>query len=126
MTPFFVSHVDLRVDDRATATRFYDAFLPSLGLGDKYEGDEWTSYSRHDGSLQWFAFTEDAHDPPSSARIAFAAETHAEVDAASEAARKAGALNYEPPHIAFARCYSSFFEDPSGNKLEICCAAFDE
>jgi catechol 2,3-dioxygenase-like lactoylglutathione lyase family enzyme len=122
-SPWMYNHVDVRVRDVTEAIAFYDAWLPLLGIAREHNG-EWTSYERNDGMLQWFAFTEDARVSPSLNRISFAAETHDDVDRVAAAAKAAGAVNYEAPSIAFAKSYSAYFEDPSGNRLEICCAAF--
>ena len=63
------------------------------------------SYSRRDGTEQWFAFTHDQRGKPGDNRIAFAVSAREVVD-------EVAALLYY---------YAVFFEDPDGNKLEVCC-----
>jgi catechol 2,3-dioxygenase-like lactoylglutathione lyase family enzyme len=57
-------------------------------------------------------------------RIAFWAESRAEVDRLTEIVRQADGLKLEGPEVwreYSPGYYAVFFEDPSGNKLEICC-----
>ena len=53
-------------------------------------------------------------------RIAFWAETEADVDRIARVAARAGARNIEGPMDYAARYYAAFFEDPCGNRLEVC------
>lgn len=122
--PFIYSHVDIRVRDRARAIAFYDDLLAVLGLrrGETEPEHEWISYSRHDGTEQWFAFTEDRAMRPGDCRIAFAAAEREVVDLVAGAARALEAPNIEGPEEAYGPdYYAVFFEDPDGNKLEVCC-----
>ena len=73
---------------------------------------------------EFFGFTEDANHRPNDTRIAFWAETHEQVDRLAQVVRDAGGRNLEGPQIwseYSAGYYAFFFEDPDGNKLEICC-----
>ena len=57
-------------------------------------------------------------------RIAFWAESRAAVDKVAEVVRKAGGKNMEGPELCVEYSpgyYAVFFEDPDGNKLEVCC-----
>src|SRR5581483_8596621 len=91
------------------------------------------------GSLQWahglfyaaggdkpeafFCFTQDRRHRPNKTRIAFWAENRAEVDRLARLARRLGAKNFEEPELCrgySAGYYACFFDDPDGNKLEIC------
>jgi catechol 2,3-dioxygenase-like lactoylglutathione lyase family enzyme len=122
--PFIYSHTDIRVRDRARAIRFYDDLLAVLGLqrGETSPEHEWVSYSRHDGTEQWFAFTEDRAMRPGDCRIAFAASAREVVDQIADVARALEAPNIEGPEEAYGPdYYAVFFEDPDGNKLEVCC-----
>lgn len=122
--PFIYSHVDIRVRDRARAIAFYDDLLGVLGLqrGETKPEHEWVSYSRHDGTEQWFAFTEDKTARPGDNRVAFAAPTREVVDIAARVARALEAKHVEGPEEAYGPdYYAVFFEDPDGNKLEVCC-----
>ncbi|HEX7861141.1 MAG TPA: VOC family protein [Verrucomicrobiae bacterium] len=64
--------------------------------------------------------TESPAHVPNESRIAFWAESKAEVDRLGEILRRAGARNIEGPIDYEAGYYAVFFEDPSGNRLEIC------
>lgn len=122
--PFIYSHIDVRVRERARAIAFYDDVLAVLGLrrGDTKPEHEWVSYSRHDGSEQWFAFTEDQAMRPGDQRIAFAASSREVVDRVADVARALQAPRIEGPEEAYGPdYYAVFFEDPDGNKLEVCC-----
>src|SRR5207253_10819099 len=61
---------------------------------------------------------------PNGTRIAFWADTRQEVDRLAKLVCKAGGKAPEGPEICRrypAGYYAFFFEDPEGNKLEICC-----
>jgi catechol 2,3-dioxygenase-like lactoylglutathione lyase family enzyme len=124
-----LSHIDLRVRDRERATVFYDALFAPLGMRGS-AGAEFTSYSLRpdapDSEQEWFGFTQDAAMVAGSSRISFAAESRELVDAVAEAARAAGAGQIEGPALETdygPTYYAVFFEDPDGNKLEVCCLA---
>ncbi len=94
-----LDHIDLRVKDMEVARKFYGKFLPQLG------------------------FVRERHEP-SPTRIAFWADTRGEVDRIAKLVRDAGGKNLEGPEICRSYSpgyYAFFFEDPDGNKLEICC-----
>ncbi|BDE08040.1 glyoxalase [Vulcanimicrobium alpinum] len=121
-----LSHVDLRVRDRAAAAEFYDAFLNLLGAV-KSVGEEFTSYSipdtetgADDPDADWFGFCEDPAMTPGSGRVCFRAPTRGTIDAIATILPAIGARNIEMPHEAYgAGYYACFFEDPDGNKLEL-------
>jgi catechol 2,3-dioxygenase-like lactoylglutathione lyase family enzyme len=121
-----LSHVDLRVRNRAVAVAFYDTVLGALGHG-RVESGDWITYdpwSENDrpGGTTWFGFTVDPDMRPNGTRIAFFAASSEDVDRAAQAAADAGARNMEGPEYAYGpRYYAVFFEDPDGNKLEVCC-----
>lgn len=118
-------HVDLRVRDMKAAKRFYARILPALGFpADKTEGVWGTYDTGADGPTEFFGFIEDRNHQPNETRIAFWAENREEVDRISEVVRRAGGRNLEGPQIWLEYSpgyYALFFEDPSGNKLEVCC-----
>jgi glyoxylase I family protein len=131
-----LDHIDLRVKDMDVAARFYAKFLPQLGfVREKYEpappesqGEDFhTFYSAGgDRPSEFFGFTEDKKHRPNGTRIAFWAETREKVDEIAKLVREAGGKNLEGPEIYAdysAGYYAFFFEDPDGNKLEICCRA---
>jgi catechol 2,3-dioxygenase-like lactoylglutathione lyase family enzyme len=127
-------HIDLRVTDMEKAANFYKKFLPQLGfVREKYEpspspmaGEDFcTFYSAGgDKASEFFGFTLDKNHRPNGTRIAFWAETHAEVDDIAKLVKEARGKNLEGPEICADYSpgyYGFFFEDPDGNKLEICC-----
>ncbi len=117
-------HIDLRVADMAAAQKFYRQLLPALGFTVECGDDEWRSYqSPGDQPEAFFGFTADPNSAPNENRIAFWAESRAEVDRLAEVVRQAGGRNLEGPELCrdySPGYYAVFFEDPSGNKLEIC------
>lgn len=117
--------MDLRVRDMETALRFYGAVLPAVGFTKKSGDDEWMSYTAEgEGKPEFFGFTADADHKPNGTRISFWADTHEEVDRVAEVVKKAGGKVLEGPetcHEYTPNYYAFFFEDPDGNKLEICC-----
>ncbi len=128
-------HIDLRVKNMETAKRFYGKFLPQLGfVHEKHEpspdqeglGEDFhTFYSAGgDKPSEFFGFTQDKSHQPNGTRIAFWADTRDEVDRIAKIVRDAGGKNLEGPEICVDYSpgyYAFFFEDPEGNKLEICC-----
>ena len=120
-------HIDLRVKDMEVARKFYGKFLPELGFVHESPGDD-LSYvlCRGRQSRRWnsSAFTEDKNHRPNGTRIAFWADTREEVDRIAKLVRDAGGKNLEGPEVCEGYSpgyYAFFFEDPDGNKLEICC-----
>jgi catechol 2,3-dioxygenase-like lactoylglutathione lyase family enzyme len=120
-----LDHIDLRVHSRAIAQKFYEQILPELGFTlEKSDAEFGTFYAQGEGApMEFFGFTEDPNHRANGTRIAFWAEKRAEVDRLAEIVKKAGGLNLEGPELCVEYTpgyYSFFFEDPSGNKLEIC------
>lgn len=122
----YLDHVDLRVKDFGTAMKFYGKILPALGFTRDRSDDTWGTFYAvgRDKTSAFFGFTEDPNHKPNGTRIAFWAETRAEVDQIAEVVRKAGGRKLEGPEVCPGYSpgyYAFFFEDPDGNKLEICC-----
>jgi catechol 2,3-dioxygenase-like lactoylglutathione lyase family enzyme len=122
----WLDHVDLRVKDLAAARKFYGQLLPALGFTCDRSDETWgTFYSAGGDKLsEFFGFTEDRQHQPNGTRIAFWADTRAEVDRLVKIVRDAGGKNLEGPEVCEEYSpgyYALFFEDPDGNKLEICC-----
>ena len=126
-------HIDLRVRNLEMAAKFYAEFLPQLGfVREKHEPapegssgeDCHTFYSAGDKPSEFFGLTEDKNHRPNANRIAFWADTREKVDEIAKLVREAGGKNLEGPEICAEYSpgyYGFFFEDPDGNKLEICC-----
>lgn len=130
-------HIDLRVRDMEVARNFYRKFLPQLGFNHERPepapanaaseaGDFHTFYSAGGGNKpsEFFGFTQDKDHRPNGTRIAFWADTREEVDSLAKLVREAGGKALEGPEVCADYSpgyYAFFFEDPDGNKLEICC-----
>jgi catechol 2,3-dioxygenase-like lactoylglutathione lyase family enzyme len=131
-----LDHIDLRVKSMDAGIKFYARFLPQLGfVHEKHEPPpagtalptNHTFYSAGgDKASEFFGLTEDKNHRPNETRIAFWADTREEVDEIAKLVRDAGGKNLEGPEICTEYSpgyYAFFFEDPDGNKLEICCRA---
>lgn len=113
-------HVDLRVADLATAGPFYRALLPALGFTLRVEIEGWLQFEAEgEGATEFFGVTEDPAHVPNQTRIAFWAESTARVDDLASRLRALGAGMIEGPGFEAADYYAVYFEDPSGNRLEI-------
>ncbi len=114
-------HIDLRVPRLADAAFFYEALLPALGLVRRVHVEGWFQFeAEEEGVTEFFGVTESAGHVANENRIAFWAESNDEVDRLAEIARKAGALRMEGPMDYELGYYAVFFEDPCGNRLEVC------
>ena len=123
MKPLY-SHVDLRVRDRERAVAFYDPLMQAFGftLAPRKAGDEWPTWRRPGGhKAEFFGFEVDAKHVPNESRIAFFCVSKEEVDHVAAVAAKAGAVDVDGPLEYSPTYYACFFDDPDGNKLEICC-----
>src|SRR5205085_10698738 len=129
-------HIDFRVKNIEAATKFYAKFLTQLGfVREKHEpapkgmvGDDfYTFYSAGgDKPSEFFGIVQDKDHRPNGTRIAIWADTREKVDQIAQLVRHAGGKNLEGPEVCAEYSpgyYAFFFEDPDGNKLEICCRA---
>ena len=125
MSKRLFDHIDLRVKNRAAAQEFYEQVLPAIGFRIDKSGEEWGLFEADGGkAVDFFGFTEEANHRPNGNRIAFWAESRDAVDKVAEVVRKAGGKNLEGPELCVGYSpgyYAVFFEDPDGNKLEVCC-----
>ena len=120
-------HIDLRVRNIAVARPLYDELMPALGLVEITVAAESVSYYEPvhavGSSRRFFELNEDPEHEANATRIAFRAESAAEVDSLAAIARAAGARIIEGPEILDYSTddtyYAVFFEDASGNRLEI-------
>ena len=120
-------HVDLRVRSLAEARPFYETLLPALGFTHDAHVDEWLQYEAEgtDGAPEFFGVTESPGHIANECRIAFGTGSIPDVDRLAAIAATAGARNVEGPAHEIPQpgetiYYAVFFEDPSGNRLEIC------
>ena len=118
-----LDHIDLRVPSLSVGRPFYAMLLPALGFTKDVSNEVWFQFEAEDGSRrgEFFGITESLQHVPNETRIAFWAESTAEVDRLAEVVRRAGGRNIEGPgYDEGPGYYAVFFEDPCGNRLEIC------
>lgn len=107
-----VGHIDLRVSDLAAAEQFYDTLLPQLGYTERYHSETWKVWAA--AKDQYFAVTQSDEHVANENRIAFVVGSREEVDGvAALVGVAAKEMPYGPGY------YAVFFEDPSGNRLEV-------
>ena len=118
-------HIDLRVSDLARARRFYDPLMTALGFA-RFDTDG-RNINYHlpspDRAKPFFGLMEERGHRGNASRIAFRAASREDVDRLANIAKDAGARAFEAPENYEADApwyYATFFEDPDGNKLEIC------
>ena len=118
----YFDHIDLRVHSLAESRPFYDQLLPALGFTKDAKIESWVQYEAPgtDGAPEFFGLTESRRHVANECRFAFWADNPAEVDRLAAIAIRAGARNVEGPLYEEPGYYAIFFEDPSGNRLEIC------
>ena len=116
-----ISHVDLRVRDRARSEAFYNPIMTLLGATIS-RGETFTTWEVDSGGDgDWLGITEDATLAANPNRVALLAPSRAVVDAIFAKLGALGARNIEAPDEAYGpRYYACFFDDPDGNRLEVC------
>ena len=107
------------------ARQFYKKFLPQLGFVREKPGRYFHTFYSAGGNKpsEFFGLSPDKNHRPNRTRIAFWADSRAEVDRVAELVREAGGRKLEGPELCrnySPGYYAFFFEDPDGNKLEIC------
>ena len=115
-------HVDLRVQNLAEVRPFYESLLPAIGFTQEASVPGWLTYEAEgsDGTTEFFGVTESPSHVANECRVSFWVDSREEVDQLAPIVRKAGARNIEGPLFEDVGYYAVFFEDPSGNRLEIC------
>ena len=119
-------HIDLRVRDLTEAESFYAKILPALGFPTRILEKDCVSYdaiSDHP-KPECINLTEDRDHVPNQMRIAFWRDTREDVDSFAAVLKAAGARNIEGPELCIEYSpgyYAVFFEDPCGNRFEVCC-----
>jgi catechol 2,3-dioxygenase-like lactoylglutathione lyase family enzyme len=119
-------HIDLRVRSLAEARPFYARVLPVLGFPTFCETPLGIAYDaiREHPKPEFIGLIEDPEHRPNATRIAFWAESKEEVERIAKIVVAAGAQNVEGPMFCpeySPTYYGMFFDDPSGNRLEVCC-----
>ena len=124
MSTRLFDHIDLRVKNREAAQRFYAEVLPAIGFRVDKSGKRWGLFEAEGNiAVDFFGFTEEADHQPNGNRIAFWAPSREAVNKAADVVRQAGGKNIEGPELCVDYSpgyYAVFFEDPDGNKLEVC------
>jgi catechol 2,3-dioxygenase-like lactoylglutathione lyase family enzyme len=119
--PRIFDHVDLRVRDLAAAGPFYRQLLPLLGFTVRVDIPGWLQFEAPGpGADEFFGVTEDRNHRPNRSRIAFWASSPARLDGLAATLPGIGAANIEGPGFESKTYYAVYFDDPSGNPLEIC------
>lgn len=119
--PRHFDHIDLRVPRLAEVVTFYELLLPALGFTQRKNVEGWLEFEAEGNqATEFFGITESAAHVVNENRIAFWAETEADVDRVAGVAASAGANNIEGPMDYAPGYYAAFFEDPCGNRLEVC------
>jgi predicted enzyme related to lactoylglutathione lyase len=115
-------HIDLRVRSLPEVHRFYESLLPALGFVQQVQNEEWLQYEARspEGVAEFFGITESPTHLANECRIAFWVDTAADVDRLATIVAEAGGQKIEGPAFEEPDYYAVFFEDPSGNRLEIC------
>ena len=116
-------HIDLRVRSLAEVRSFYETLLPALGFTRDVRIEGWLQFesAETDSTPEFFGVTESSQHVANECRIAFWADSTREVDRLAEIVVRAGARNVEGPgYHEGPGYYAIFFEDPCGNRLEIC------
>ena len=119
-------HIDLRVTNLEAADALYSVLLPAIGFPTRKVGADFIAYdsSRGQSTPEFVSLIEDPDHVPNKTRIAFWCDTREEVDQVAAVLPRAEALNVEGPMFNPEYCpgyYAVFFEDPCGNRLEVCC-----
>lgn len=119
-----LDHIDLRVRDLALAAPFYRQLLPLLGFTVRVDVPGWLQFEAPgQEATEFFGVTEDPGHVANGTRIAFWAGSKERVDEFARLVRGLGAKKIEGPSMEGPVHYAVFFEDPSGNALEICYRA---
>ena len=114
-------HIDLRVPRLAEAASFYELLLPAVGFVRRVAVEGWLQFEAdEEGVTEFFGVTESPQFSPNENRIAFWAGSDAEVDSLARIITQAGARHIEGPMDYEAGYYAIFFEDPFGNRFEVC------
>lgn len=113
-------HIDLRVNRMDTCAPFYRALLPLLGFTVRVEIEGWLQFeAAGSGATEFFGVIEDRDHRPNRSRVAFWAESTMRVDEITQELKRIGALNLDGPEFVDPSYYAVYFDDPSGNALEV-------
>ena len=119
-------HLDLRVRDLREAEPFYRVVLPPLGFPVRGTAPHCIYFEakRDHPKPEFIALIEDKKHIANGTRIAFWCDTKTGVDRFATLLAASGAKNIEGPEFCpeyTPTYYAVYFEDPCGNKFELCC-----
>lgn len=113
----------------AEALPFYEKFLPAAGFTRQSGEDDWRTFSAAASDPVEFVWLVEARShQPSENRVALRAASRAEVDRLAQVVADAGGRVLEGPELCVdysPHYYAFFFQDPCGNRWEICCRRAD-
>lgn len=117
-------HIDLRVRDLEAALPLYAALMPELGMPGERVGEGWKTFvgERPQPGKPFLPIQEDREHVANANRIAFWVDSREEVERLAALIASVGAKIESGPRDCpeySATYYAVFFEDASGNKLEI-------
>ena len=117
-----LDHIDLRVTDRTGSIQFYKKICATIGFPHFENGKEWACFcSRPYPQVgEYLALTEERGHRPSKVCYAFWVDSKADVDRVAQILRGIDAPAIEGPAMFYQGHYAVYFEDPSGNHLEVC------
>lgn len=118
-------HIDLRVTSLAEALPFFEKFLPALGFARISGEGDWRTFSLVEPDPTEFIWIVEAPEHrPNENRIALWADSREEVNRVAKIVADAGGRVLEGPELCVDYSpdyYAFFFEDPCGNRWEVCC-----
>ncbi|MES2434710.1 MAG: VOC family protein [Pseudomonadota bacterium] len=123
-----LDHIFLTVSDLTRSIAFYEAVLPTIGITIRHDYDTPANLPQHPALKGFgakgriFFWLRQGTPSPSALHIGFVAHSQAEVDAAHQAALKAGATEIHPPGPQLhydPRYYAAQLRDPDGYSFEI-------
>jgi len=126
------SHITVGTNNMASAMRFYDTVLATIGLKRKRTYKAAMCYAPEEfiGSVEPFWVMRPYDRKPAVAgngpMVAFAAPTRAAVDAFYSTAMAQGGSDEGPPALRghyHPNYYGAYVRDPDGNKLCVVCHA---
>lgn len=125
-----IGHIDLRLNNLKEAIPFYQAFLPLLGYTRFQAGEGYAFFSAGKPCPDaFFCLNESPGHQANENRIAFFVSSREQVDTVASAVQKSNPKAFEAPGFCpeySPSYYAAFFEDPSGNRLEVYTMAPDE
>jgi catechol 2,3-dioxygenase-like lactoylglutathione lyase family enzyme len=115
-----LDHIGLEVSDLARSAAFYDALFSRLGIRRVHEGPSAVAYGKHEP--RFWIVQRGRPAAPGFGHVAISASGRVAVDAAYEAALRAGGQDDGPPGLRpqyGPRYYAAYLLDPDGLRIEV-------